>query len=178
MDTKVYSLVQSQRTTAVVVTECVWGKTEHARFKKSLYNVWLDQTEWSRNTFTTTTLFCLKSKNKHNTYYHIADRHLFQLQWGPEYRIHLKSILFKVLFCLKIKINKTLYYHNFVWSENQNKQNPYYHISDRHLTQLQWGPEYGTYNYRIPLKSILFKVPILNDRNNNCSTTFWLAHVC
>ena len=46
----VYSLIQSQRATAVVVTECVWGKTEHARFKKRLYNVWLDQTEWSRNT--------------------------------------------------------------------------------------------------------------------------------
>ena len=49
MDTNVYSLVQSQRATAVVVTECVWGKTEHARSKKCLYNVWLDQTEWSRN---------------------------------------------------------------------------------------------------------------------------------
>ena len=32
MDTIVYSLVQSQRATAVVVTECEWGKTEHALF--------------------------------------------------------------------------------------------------------------------------------------------------
>ena len=49
MDTNVYSLVQSQRATDVVVTECKWDKTEHARFKQGLYNVWLDQTEWSRN---------------------------------------------------------------------------------------------------------------------------------
>ena len=49
MDVNVYYLVQSQSATAVVDTKCVWGKTEHAPFKKRLYNVWLDQTEWSRN---------------------------------------------------------------------------------------------------------------------------------
>ena len=32
MDMIVYSLVQSQRATAVVVTECDWGKTECACF--------------------------------------------------------------------------------------------------------------------------------------------------
>ena len=33
MDTIVYSLVQSQRATDVVVTECELGKTEHTRFQ-------------------------------------------------------------------------------------------------------------------------------------------------
>ena len=37
MDTNVYSLVQSQRATAVVVTECEWGKTEYARFSSSVF---------------------------------------------------------------------------------------------------------------------------------------------
>ena len=54
MDTNVYSLVQSQRATAVNVTECVWGKTERARgfssFGKSvlLWNRTLidDMEEW------------------------------------------------------------------------------------------------------------------------------------
>ena len=58
MDTNVYSLLQSQRATAVVVTEFVWAKTEHARFKKRLYNVWLDQTEWSRKTTIKLNLVC------------------------------------------------------------------------------------------------------------------------
>ena len=44
-----FSLVQSQRATNVVITECEWGKTEHARLSSVFYNVWLDQTEWSRN---------------------------------------------------------------------------------------------------------------------------------
>ena len=49
MDVIVYSLVQSQRSTDVVVTECEWGKTERARRFAASYNAWLNQTEWSRN---------------------------------------------------------------------------------------------------------------------------------
>ena len=93
MDTNVYSLVQSQIATVVVVTECVWGKTKHARSKKRLYNVSLDQTEWSRNIRTSQQLLNLNvvtiELQLNGLEVDLAPK-LFQLQI-PQFRKEIRS---------------------------------------------------------------------------------------